>query len=161
VDQKYKPYKNTVTLLTNKVIDNEWVFDHIAFYNFFQKYVGFGSSDKSLIDKDLIDLSRKAYFSVFEILKPNLVIAWGKGDLYYKYVPQDDWDPLIEEVIEKKMFYKYKKKYNDINIWHIKHPSGRGGRGGFDLHEETVSFSKICKHLGYSFPIEFNLNENI
>jgi hypothetical protein len=152
VEEGYKPYKNTVSLLTNAVIDNEWIYENIAFYNFFQKYVGIGSSDKSLIDLDLIELSQKAYFSIIDIMEPDFIIAWGTSTLYNYWVPQDECDILSED----SMLYRY-KKFPNTNIWHIKHPSSRS----FDLFESTNSFSKICGNLGYTFPIKFKINKNM
>lgn len=152
VEDGYKPYKNTVSLLTNSVINNDWIYDNISFYNFFQKYVGIGSSDKSMIDLDLIQLSQIAFFHVIEILKPNLTIAWGTSKLYNEWVPQEECDILSKD----GMLYKY-KKYPNTNIWHIKHPSSRN----FDLFEATDKFSKLCNNLGYRFPLEFKENRNV
>ena len=152
VEEEYKPYKNTLSVLSNMAIDNNYLYNHLAFYNFFQKYVGIGSSDKSLIDDALIELSQKAYFAVFDIIKPNLVIAWGTGDLYNYWVPQVEY----ETCSENGMLYNY-KKYPNIKIWHMRHPSARN----FDLFNSSMEFSKICKYLGYSYPIKFDNNTKL
>jgi hypothetical protein len=145
VEERYKPYQNTAALLSNRVIDNEYVYEKAAWYTFFQKYVGFGSGDKSLIDDALITLSQKAYFKVIELLKPELVIAWGVGGLYDRWVPQDECDILSED----KLLYKY-KQYSDTLIWHIRHPSAPM----FDLFETTRAFSELCKKQGYGYPVQ-------
>jgi hypothetical protein len=145
VEEGYKPYKNTAAMLTNTIINNEWVYKIVAFYNFFQQYVGIGSSNKSLINDEMIDLSQKAYFSIIEILKPNLVIAWGTGKLYNSWVPQDECEILNED----NTLYRY-KKYMETYIWHIQHPSAPM----FNLFDTTYNFRKICEQLNISFPIK-------
>ena len=141
-----KGYLNLASMLTNKIIDNDIIWDYICFYNFFQKYVGFYSSDKSLIDESLIEMSQKAFFNVVEILSPDLIIAWGVTKLYWEWLPQDNCE-IIDE--ENKLF-KY-KQYPKTVIWNMNHPSSPK----FDLYEWTYKFKDtICKRLKITYPIK-------
>jgi len=144
VEEKYKPLTNTISMLTNLVINNDWAYNKLAFYNFFQKHIGYGSSDKSLIDNSLIEQSQKAFFSVIEIIKPELVIAWGIGDLYEKWMPHEEYEIINED----NTLYRY-KKYMETYIWHIHHPSAPK----FNLCDTTSSFFNVCNKLKYHFPI--------
>jgi hypothetical protein len=150
IDEQYRPFAYTVSMLTNTVVQNEWAYEMLAFYNFFQKYVGYGSADKSLIDDSLIEQSQKALFSIIEILKPKLIIAWGRGDLYKKWVPQVPREEceLIEYDGNSYSLYRY-KQFMETYIWHMPHPSGRM----FNLVETTNEFVKVCEKLEFGFPI--------
>jgi len=147
----YKPYKNTIHMLTNTDINNEWIIDRLAFYNFFQKHVGFGPSGtdgKSLLENnylEFIDNAQQAYFKLIEIIKPNFIIAWGRSYLYKNYVPQDGREFLNND----KTLYRY-TKYMDTYIWHMKHPSYRF----FSLSKTIDEFSEVCKRLKIDYPIK-------
>jgi len=129
-------YRNTATMITGKDYHfSDYVWDYLSFYNFFQKNVGVGAKGKEFINEKLIEDSQKAYFKVINILKPELIIAWGRSSLYYAWVPQDDCEIINEECF----LYKY-KKYPGTIIWHISHPSQ-----GFPYGEYHKEFKRITK----------------
>jgi hypothetical protein len=133
------------SMLTNKTIDNDYIFDYICFYNFFQKCVGIKASEKTFIDESLIEMSQKAFFHVIEILSPELIIAWGVSSLYGKWLPQDN----REIIDEKNKLFKY-KQYPKTIIWNMKHPSRM-----FDLYGWTHKFKDdVCERLNYPYPIK-------
>lgn len=138
-----KAYLSSICMLSNSLIDNDWVYNKVCFYNFFQEYIGFGSSGKSLITEDMINLSRKAYNNIIETLQPDLIITWGVGPLFNYWVPQEGCEILGGD----DFLYKY-IKYPKTKIWHIKHPSCRS----FNLFETTYKLSEICKHLNIDYP---------
>jgi len=134
-----KCFRNTAAMITNKEYhcsDNIW--RKLAFYNYFQKIVGVGAKGKEFIDESLIEKSRVAYFNVLETLKPTIVIAWGIGSLYYKWVPQEKCEIIDEE----NFLYRYIDK-QDTLIWHIRHPSQ-----GFSYeayHQKLITIMKEAK----------------
>jgi len=127
-------YRNTATMITGKDYhSSDYIWNYLSFYNFFQKHVGRGSKNKEFINEILIENSQRAYFEIINILKPELVIAWGRTCLYETWVPQNDYE-TIEDYL-----YIY-KKYPDTIIWHIPHPS----QGfSYDLYHEE--FKRITK----------------
>jgi len=153
-ESDYKPYKNTINMLTNSKINNEWIIDQLAFYNFFQKYVGFGHRGKSILESNFNEFivhAQEAYFKIIEILHPNLIIAWGVSNLYKYYVPKNDriFDNKEERIFEDedKKLYRY-NKYMDTYIWHMKHPSF------ISFSKATSEFSEVCKRLKIDYPIK-------
>jgi len=146
----YKPYKNTIRMLTNTDNNNEWIIDRLAFYNYFQKHVGFGHRDKSILKNNFQEFSeqaQEAYFKIIEILHPDLIIAWGVRDLY-NYIPKNDRIFDNKEDEDKKL-YRY-KKYMDTYIWHMRHPSWMF----FSLSKTIDEFSEVCKRLKIDYPIK-------
>jgi hypothetical protein len=145
-DYYSKALKDMAAILTNRVIDNDYIWDYISFYNFFQKYVGFKSKGKSLIDESLIQESRKAFLKIIEILSPDLVIAWGVSKLYWRWLPQENF----KYIDEKNKLFNYNEYPNSI-IWSINHPSSRG----FILYDWTHNFKElICNKYNYCYPIK-------
>jgi len=145
-DYNHKGIINLAAMLTNKTIDNDFIYDYICFYNFFQKCVGIKHKEKEFIDEALIEMSRKAFFNVIEILSPDLIIAWGVGELYNKWLPQDDG----EIIDERNKLFKY-KQYPKTVIWNMNHPSSQM----FDLYGWTKKFKdEICGRLNYTYPIK-------
>ena len=132
--QYIRCYRYTAAMITGKDYHfSDYIWNYLSFFNFFQKHAGRGSKGKEFIDEILIENSQRAYFEIINILKPKLVIAWGSTDLYNKWVPRNDRDP-IEDYL-----YKY-KKYPDTVIWHIQHPSR-----GFDYKWYHEEFKRITK----------------
>jgi hypothetical protein len=117
-DPYVRCYRNFAAMISGKGYhDSDYIWDYLSFYNFFQKYIGKGSKGKEYKNDDLIKNSGKAYFEVINILKPDLIIAWGRTLLYYE-VPQED----CEYINEKEFFYRY-TTIPGTAIWHIPHPS--------------------------------------
>jgi hypothetical protein len=138
--------KNMAAILTNRVIDNDYIWDYISFYNFFQKYVGFSSSDKSLIDESLIEKSQIAFLKIIKILSPDLVIAWGISDMYWEWLPQENY----KYIDEKNKLFNY-NEYPKSIIWSIHHPSSQS----FNLYDWTYKFKElICNKYNYRYPIK-------
>jgi hypothetical protein len=127
-------YRNTASMITGKDYHfSDYIWNYLSFFNFFQKHVGRGPKNKEFINEILIENSQRAYFEIINILKPKLVIAWGITDLYNKWVPQNDCDPIED--------YLYKNnKYPDTVIWHIPHPSQ-----GFSYDTYHEEFKRITK----------------
>ena len=145
-DYSNKSYQNIAAMLTNKIIEHDIIWEFICFYNFFQKHVGFSSSDKSLIDDSLIEMSRKAFFCIIESLTPDLIIAWGATKLYWEWLPQDN----CEFIDEDNKLFKY-KQFPKTAVWNINHPSSPM----FNLYDWTFKFKDIiCKKLDFSYPIK-------
>lgn len=132
-------WRNTAAMIAAKGYPySDFIWNKLAFYNFFQRIVGVESEDKKYINDDLIELSQKAYFEVLDVLKPDFVIAWGISELYYDWVPQDNCE-LIDEA---NYLYRYKDK-PDITIWHIRHPSM-----GFSYEAYHEDFIKMLNKIG-------------
>ena len=130
-------YRNTAAMITGmEYHDSDYVWNNLSFYNFFQSSIGHGAGSQKFITPELIEDSRKAYFEVITILKPDFIIAWGLGKLYYKWVPEDGYIEMGEYT------YKYKEFPNTL-IWHIKHPSR-----SFSYEKYHDSFMKKVNELG-------------
>lgn len=118
---------------------------------FFQKCVGYGASDKSFINKELIKVSRKAFFEVIIILIPDIVIVWGKSDMW-TWMPPFDFE---EGKMLSKNLYIY-NKYKDSIIFHIEHPSSPT----FDIIKNTKfikeQFEEIKRLSGKTINIPIN-----
>ena len=119
IDDKIPVYSRMNAMLANDLLDNSWVPDEIAFYNFFQKCVGNGASDKSLIDEQLKMISQAAFFEVLGILKPDIAIIWGKSKMLREWMPQ--LDEYHFQYLDKDIYY-YSSNCG-TKIFHIPHPS--------------------------------------
>jgi hypothetical protein len=114
-----KCYRNTSAIISGKGYHvSDYIWDYLSFYNFFQNNVGKGAKGKEYINTNVIANSRLAYFDVISILKPDLIIAWGIGKLFYEWVPQENTCFINENF----NLYKYNNLPNTA-IWHIPHPS--------------------------------------
>jgi hypothetical protein len=134
--QHIRCYRYTATMITGKDYNHsDYIWNYMSFYNFFQKHVGIGAKGKEYINDKLIEDSQKAYFEVIEILRPKLIIAWGRSWLYGVWVPQNE----CEIIDEGCYLYKY-MDYPNTFIWHINHPSQ-----GFSYDRFNKEFNKICK----------------
>ena len=149
--EEYKPYSYTISMLTNLVIENNLAYEKFVFYNYFQKIVGYGSSDKSLLYANYSKFStqaQRAYFRLIEILEPELIIVWGTSVMSYKFVPQFSNKLKGKYANEEETIYRY-DKYPNTNIWHMDHPSNQM----FNLVDTTNKFKTVCKQLNYKYPI--------
>jgi hypothetical protein len=131
-------YRNTAAMITGQEYRrSDYVWNRLAFYNFFQGIVGTSSHDKKYAPT-LVEPSRKAYYEIINILKPDVIIAWGITGLY-DWVPKGECEFLTED----KLLYFYKHIPN-VKIWHISHPSMSFPYK--DFHEQ---FMQIMKTLNY------------
>jgi hypothetical protein len=131
-------YRNTAAMITGKYYNSsDYIWQNLAFYNFFQSVVGVGSKGKDFITDELINDSRIAFYEVVRILKPNLIIAWGKDKLFYNWMPKDEWAYIDED----KLCYKY-INIPKTSIWHIHHPSQ-----GFSYRDYNKVFVELAKIL--------------
>ena len=135
--QHVRCYRYTAAMITGKEYHkSDYIWDYLSFYNFFQIYVGKGSKGKKYINEKSIENSGRAYFDVINILKPELIIAWGNSKLF-EWVPQDDYENIDNNI----WLYKY-KSLPDTKIWHIPHPSQ-----GFSYEWFNEEFLRIVKCL--------------
>lgn len=133
-----RAFRYTATMITGgEYSSSDQIWQKLAFYNFIQKQAGFSSADKTRVDEAALDMSRKAFFEVLAILKPDLVIAWGTGKLYEDFMPQD----AFTEIPGATALYKY-DSFPDAAIWHINHPSH-----GFSYETWSADFIKVCNIL--------------
>ena len=136
--QHIRCYRYTAAMITGKDYHkSDYIWDYLSFYNFFQINVGKGSKGKEYINERSIENSRRAYFDAINILKPELVIAWGNSRLYYEWIPQDDCQNIDDNI----WLYKY-KFLPDTTIWHTPHPSQ-----GFSYEWFNKEFLRILKCL--------------
>jgi hypothetical protein len=131
-------YINFSKMLACNDSDFNWIWEQIAFYNFFQQHIGKGNN-KCFLNKDLISSSGESFFDVIKIITPDLVIAWGISDLLNSWMPQN----IESEPIDKNIntLYRY-KLYSNVSIWHIKHPSR-----SFPIFDWIEQYKRICNIL--------------
>ena len=111
------------------------VYNEIAFMNFFQEFIGNSAigdhADKNRLTPPLNDQSCLALDMVLDVLKPNLVIAWGIGKLSKNpsgWLPYDNhaclnckWSESLVAVRNTSNM-TLKKNYH-LNVWtYDKHP---------------------------------------
>lgn len=114
--EQYNVYSNTQAVLSNNLIDNEYIANKIVFYNFFSHCVGYGASDKQFV-KEYLDESRELFYTILDIVKPQIVFVWGTSEMW-GWMPQDSC--CLFDYDSKN--YRY-EKYPDIDIIHVVHPS--------------------------------------
>ena len=129
-------YRNTAAMITGEdYCSSDYIWQKLAFYNFFQSIVGVGSKSKDYINDALINTSQVAFYEVVKILKPSLIIAWGLGRLFNEWMPNDEWEYICED----KKCYKY-KHIPKTSIWHIHHPSQ-----GFSYRKYNKEYLEVRK----------------
>lgn len=105
-----KGFRNTAKMLVHSGnYCSDYVWDRLVFYNFFQKPVAPcpGSHEWLVADYDnYISQAREAFDEVVKKISPDVVIVWGKRDLYKKWMPSD------KEI-----------RYPDVRFFPINHPS--------------------------------------
>lgn len=133
-------HDNTARMMS-KVADRKsyLIYEKIAFYNFFQKSVGESPRSKKFITDELIQDSRDALKDALSILKPELVIAWGCGNLKKKWLPQSKID--INTNSKDISLFKI-KDYYDVPFWCMRHPSCF-----FSVNKHRQIFKKIVDFL--------------
>ena len=137
-NKRVKCYRNTSAVISGKDYHvSDYIWEYLSFYSFFQNHVGKGAKDKGYINSDIIDNSRKAYFDVINILKPDLIIVWGISKLFYEWTPQED----RQFVNEHFLLYKY-KNLPKTSFWHIPDPSQ-----GFSYEWYHDEFLMVVKEL--------------
>ncbi len=141
-DENIPVYSKMNAMLANDLLDNSWVSEEIAFYNFFQKCVGCGASDKSLIDDQLKKTSRAAFFEVLGILKPDIAIVWGVSNIFREWMPHGKEYP--NEFVDSEIYYYC--SHCDTKIFHITHPSSPK----FDIVQTTVLIKEKIERIAKS-----------
>ena len=118
----FKGQRNTAAMITGKGFrESDYIWEELAFYNFFQEVVGDENhADKKFITKILVENSRKAFFEALTILNPKIVIVWGEGNMYWKWLPSFENGKKLEG--EKLFIYE---EFPSTFIWCITHPSSR------------------------------------
>lgn len=88
---RYRGFRNTAKMLAHSGPKcSDYVWENLAFFNFFQKPVAPHPGSHEWLNADYdnyIDMSRAAFEKVMEKLTPDIVIIWGKGDLDKKWLP--------------------------------------------------------------------------
>lgn len=121
-------YRKMATVLTGKPYhDSDYIWEQIAFSNFFQKHIGISPNDRQFCTNELLDLSRKAFFENLEILKPEYVVVWG-SELVYYCLPQQGFIGIThnenpEGSPDELPWIGYYKDFPKIIFWWMKHPS--------------------------------------
>lgn len=105
-----KGYRNTAKMLTNENVQLcDYVWANLAFFNFFQRPVATRPGNHDWLMADFESYIMQAHLAFDEVMKklnPDIVIVWGKNDLY------KNWMPLDKE-----------QKYPHIKFFAINHPS--------------------------------------
>jgi hypothetical protein len=128
-------YRYTGAMLTGKGYHNsDYLWEDMAFSNFFQGPVGEYPNDKQYLhkNKDMIETGRLAFFELLDILQPHIVIVWGKSKMYWNWLPSSDRKILNS----KKLLFCY-ENYPDTTIWCVRHPSR--GFAYNNYHKEWLS----------------------
>jgi hypothetical protein len=139
-DNWIKCYRNCAAMIAGHGYhESDYIWEYLAYYVFFQEIVGKYSKGKKLITNELIKKSQNACFDMINnILKPNLVIAWGVDKLLHQWMPSED-----RVTINDNLYYY--KNNPQIKIWHIKHPSR-----GFSYKEWHKKFIAVINELDFS-----------
>lgn len=130
------------TLADSNDSDSYKVYESLAFYNFFQRTVGEGNHHaKDKVTPELISLSRKALKEVLKKLEPDLVVAWGYGDLEWHWLPQEKRN-IFEGDNNLHLFTI--NEYPSVPFWCMKHPSSF-----FSIDEHRAWFQHVKNFLGW------------
>lgn len=103
-------YRKTANLISGvDIYTCDYVWEQLAFYNFFQRVMGSTPTNHSYFNKDpkgFISQARIALLDVLDRLKPDIVLIWGIDDLTNVWLEQDG---KIKNVIPGTNCFKYKK----------------------------------------------------
>ena len=124
--------------MSNNLIQNEFIADKIAFYNFFTNCIGYGAKDKQFAEKYL-EKSRQNFFKIITILTPNVVIVLGKSKMR-------DWMP--PNACEINGYAYYYKQYPNSKIIHIMHPSAPKS----NICDTSKEIKSFFEKNGFSYP---------
>lgn len=109
-DSYLKGFRNTAKMLAHSGNQcSDYVWHSLAFFNFFQKPVASRPGSHEWLNADYdnyINVARNALDEVVKKLTPNVIIVWGKKDLYKKWMPSD------KEI-----------RYPNVYFFPINHPS--------------------------------------
>lgn len=119
-----KGFRNTAKMLAHSgKWCSDYVWENLAFFNFFQKPVASRPGSHEWLNADYdnyIDMSRVAFEKVMEKLTPDIVIIWGKGDLDKKWLPANK-NSLYPDVVffpinhpSRNICPPYIEKWNDF-----------------------------------------------
>lgn len=105
-----KGFRNTAKMLAHSGDHcSDYVWDRLAFYNFFQKPVAPCPGSHEWLEADYenyINQAREALDEVIKKLKPDIVIIWGKGKLNKRWLPANK-----------------EQLYPNVTFFPINHPS--------------------------------------
>lgn len=138
--EQYTSFTNTQALLANNLLENEYIAKKIAFYNFFSRCIGFAPSDKQFVKKYLEE-SRELFFTILNILEPQIVIVWGTSNMW-KWMPTKPYTPIHDKAY-------YYDDFPKIKIIHIKHPSWNK-----DLCKTAKILKDFFEKNMFSYPIK-------
>ncbi len=102
-----KNFQRTANLIRGVQSRNRcsnYIWDHLAFYNYFQRIVGEKPRDHKWVTDELINQSKDALIEVLNALKPDIVIVWG-------------------QFLKKWRLDEVKQANKSIKFLHIMHPS--------------------------------------
>ena len=137
--EQFDVFKNIQAVLSNNLIQNEFIADKIAFYNFFTKCIGYGARDKQF-EKKYLEETRQNFFKILTILTPNIVIVLGKSKMW-------DWMPL--NACEINGYAYYYKQYPNSKIIHIMHPSAQKS----NLCDTSKEIKSFFENNGFFYPL--------
>lgn len=131
-----KGFRNTAKMLVQSIVPDknlklcsDYVWKNLAFYNFFQRPVACrpGCHEWLMADyNNYIKQARAALDEVMDLLKPDVVIVWGKGVFYKKWLPSD-----------------MAQRYPKVNFFPINHPSYNIKQEYIDKWKNFVKQHKI------------------
>ena len=109
-DSYFKGFRNTANMLVqNEYQNSDYVWENLAFYNFFQRPVAECPGKHDWLYKDFenyINQARQAFNEVMLKLVPDIVIVWGNDKLPKKWMEKD-----------------FEKRYSSTKFFQINHPS--------------------------------------
>ncbi len=134
----FRGQRFTAAMITGeRYHDSDYIWEELAFYNFFQEVVGVNAADKKFITAELIEKSRNAFFETLTILNPKIVIVWGESKMYWSWLPPFESRKFMEG--EKLFFYE---EFPSTFIWCIPHPS-RGLRDNIKKEWEAIKMKYL------------------
>lgn len=112
---------------------SDYIWNQLAFHNFFQKHVGVSPSDRQFRTQELSEFSWKALCDVIKILWPDVIICWG-NELWFQELPEDNCRP--GNIVERSCYYD---EFPHTLFWGMKHPSARN----FNIDTERNTWKSI------------------
>lgn len=137
-------YRYMAAALTGETYQkSDYIWKGLAFYNFYQKHAGTTHNGRQYITSELTNSSQKALFEVIDILKPNLVIAWGSELFDGACLPDEGYTAIMPSANsstdeDTSLRLGSYDAFPTIYFWFIKHPSK-----GFSYVNEHVNWRKV------------------
>lgn len=120
-DSYLKGFRNTAKMIAHAGSRNsDYVWDNLAFFNFFQKPVAPCAGSHEWLDLDYnnyVNQARAAFDEVLKKLTPDIVVIWGKGKLNKQWLPANK-----EQIYPNVVFFpithpSYNIRKKCINEW--------------------------------------------